>query len=75
MEKPTKFFAHPALMWFWGSLGDALFVVGIVTGALKATIAGFTPISWFLMAIACYVGIVWSVAMRILIHLESKMKS
>ena len=59
-------------MWFWGCLGDALFITGIVTGAMKVTIAGFSPVSWFLMAIACYLGMIWSITLRIVTRMEAK---
>ena len=75
MEELTKSAAHPLFMWFFGILGDALLIVGIVTAAMKVTIAGFTPMSWFLLAIPCYLGMIWVVTLRILAHLESRTDS
>lgn len=75
MKEITKLMAHPFVMWYFGILGDALAIVGIITAAMEVTIAGFTPILWFLLAIACYLGMVWAVTLRILTHLESRTES
>lgn len=72
MEKLTKWVTQSACIWCFGGLGDALLIVGIVTTAMNATFAGFTPILWFLLALACYLGMIWVVTMRILTRLESK---
>jgi len=72
MEKLTKWMTQPAFTWYLGGLGDALLIVGIVTAAVNATFAAFTPVIWFLLAIACYLSMIWVVAMRILARMESK---
>jgi len=53
----------------------ALLIVGIVTAAIGLTIGGFLPLYWFLLALACYLGMIWVVTMRILARLESKTES
>ena len=72
MDDLTKLAAHPFFMWYFGGFGDALLIVGIVTAARGITIAGFTPMLWFLLAIACYLGMIWVVALRILAKLENR---
>ena len=72
MKELMKLASHPLFMWYFGILGDALLIVGIVTAAKEASIAGFTPMTWFLLAIACYLGMVWVVTLRILLHLENR---
>ena len=68
-------YAKPVWMWFWAGMGGAFFLVGVVTGAMKVMIAGFTPEAWFLMSLAWYLGMIWSPILRIVIHLEGKAKS
>lgn len=72
MDELAKLAVHPFFMWYFGILGDAFLVVGIVTAAMDVTIAGFTPMIWFLLAFACYLGMIWTVALRILARLESE---
>ena len=72
MDELTKLAARPLFMWYFGILGDAFLVVGIVTAAMEITIAGFTPMIWFLLAFACYLGMIWTVVLRILARLESQ---
>jgi len=74
MDELTKFAAHPFFMWYFGVIGDALVIMGIVTAVTEITIADFTPTLWFLLAIVCYLGLLWTVAIRILVHLESRAK-
>ena len=62
----------PGVVWFYGGLGDTLLIVGIITAAMGLTLGGFTPVYWFLLAFACYLGMIWVVAMRILDRIESK---
>ena len=52
-----------------------LFVVGVVTAALNATIAGFTPTVWFLMALTALLLIVCTEASRIREFLLTEKKS
>ena len=75
MGNLTNWMTQTAVMWYFGALGDTLLIVGIITAAMKVTIAGFTPVSWFLLAIACYLGLIWVVALRIMTHLEGRPKS
>ena len=75
MDNLTKLAAHPVFMWYFGIVGDALLIVGIVTAAMKITIAGFTPTLWFLLAIACYLGMIWVVTLCILARFESRTQS
>jgi uncharacterized protein (DUF983 family) len=49
-----------------------LVIVGIVTAALNATLGGFTPIMWFLLALVVLLIITCHEIMRIRISLESK---
>jgi len=75
MKKLMDWMTRPACICCLGSLGVALLIVGIVTAAINATFAAFTPIIWFLLALACYLGMMWAVLMRILARLESKTQS
>ena len=53
-------------------LAIVLLIVGIVTAALNVTFGGFTPIMWFLLALADLVIITCSEVLRIADFLESK---
>ena len=75
MKKLTECMTRPACICCLGSLGVVLLIVGIVTAGINATFAAFTPIIWFLLALACYLGMIWVVLMRILARLESKPQS
>jgi len=68
MQSITK----PGVVWIYGGLGDTLLIVGIITAAMGLTLGGFAPVYWFLLAFACYLGMIWVVAMRILDRIESK---
>ena len=72
MNDLAKPMANPFLMWCFGILGDAFLIVGIVTAVREVTFAGFTPVSWFLLAIICYLIMIWVVTLRILINVESR---
>jgi hypothetical protein len=72
MKKLTGWMTQPACIWYFGALGDALLIVGIVTAAMQLSFRGFTPTYWFVLAFASYLGMVWVVLMRILAQLESK---
>jgi len=61
---------HLAMHW-WGFLFHAFLIIGIITAATKLTIANFTPISWFLLSIACILAMLWNVAVRILARMKS----
>ena len=75
MKKLAECMTRPACICCLGSLGVVLLIVGIVTAAINATFAAFTPIIWFLLALACYLGMIWVVLMRILARLERKPQS
>ncbi len=72
MKKLTECLTGSACVCSLGSLGVILLIVGIVTAAMKVSFGGFSPIYWFVLAFACYLGIIWVVLMRILARLESK---
>lgn len=72
MKTLMDWITQPLCIWCFGGLGDALLIVGIITAAIGLTIGRFLPIYWFLLALACYLGMIWVVAMRILARLESK---
>ncbi len=55
-----------------GIIGNVFLLIGIITAALNTTIAGFTPISWMLLAFILYVIMIFSVTLRIMTHLESQ---
>ncbi|MFC2050631.1 hypothetical protein ACFLTN_05595 [Chloroflexota bacterium] len=74
MTALMKMLTKPAMMWLCGSLGDALVIVGIVTAALNEQIAGFTPLTWIVLALVCYFYFIISIAARIMVSLEGKAK-
>jgi hypothetical protein len=49
-----------------------LVIVGIVTAALNASLSGFTPIMWFLLALVDLLMITCHEVMTIRVSLESK---
>ncbi len=51
MKKLIECMTKSACICCLGSLGVALLIVGIVTAAINATFAAFTPIIWFLLAL------------------------
>ncbi len=53
-------------------LAVVLLIVGIVTAAFNATFGGFTPILWFLLALAVLLIITCGEVLRIADFLESK---
>ncbi len=55
-----------------GIVGNILLLTGILTAALDVRIAGFTPVIWILLAFVCYMAMIFSVALNILIRLEAK---
>ena len=72
MKQRRELVTHRMPILLLSGLGDALLIVGIVSAAMKMTIAGFTPMSWFLLAIACYLGLGLLMLARIEFRLESK---
>ena len=75
MKKLTECMTRPACLCSLGSLGVALLIVGIVTAAMNRTFASFTPVIWFLLALACYLSMIWVALMRILARLESRIQN
>lgn len=71
IEKFIDYATHPWAMHWWGFLFHVFLIVGIITAATKLTIAKFTPMSWFLLAIACILAMIWNVAERILASIKS----
>ena len=61
-------------VWFYFPrvLAIVLLIVGIVTAALNVTFGGFTPIMWFLLALADLIIITCGEVLRIADFLESK---
>jgi hypothetical protein len=74
MTALMKMLTNPAMMWLCGSIGDALVIVGIVTAALDKQIAGFTPLTWIMLAMVFYLYFIISIAARIMVSLEGKAK-
>jgi len=72
MNKLTNYGTHPWAMHWWGFLFHIFLIIGIVTAATELIIASFTPMSWFLLAIACVLAMIWNVAVRTLARLESR---
>lgn len=72
MKERRELVTHRMPILLLSGLGDALLIVGIISAAMKMTIAGFTPMSWFLLAIACYLGLGLLMLARIEFRLESK---
>lgn len=75
MDILTRWVARPSFMWFFWFLGRILLLVGIVTAAIKVTIADFTPMLWVLLGIACLLGMIALGVLRILTQLESGKES
>ena len=75
MNNLIKSIANPSFMWLFGIMGDALLIVGLFAAIKKVTIAGFTPVSWFLLAISCYLGMIWIVTLCILARVENRKES
>ncbi len=74
MTAMIKILTEPWMLWLCGSFGDSLVIVGIVTAALNKQIAGFTPITWILLGMVFYFYFIISLAARILVSLENKVK-
>jgi len=72
MDSLARLAIRPVFMWYFGIVGDILLVVGIITAAMDLTIAGFTPMLWFLLGIASFLGMIWVVVMRILARMENR---
>ena len=55
-----------------GLIGNVLLLIGLVTASLNTSIAGFTPVTWILLAFILYVTMIFSTVLRIMTRLESK---
>jgi len=53
-----KFVTRPAYGVILRFLGACLLVVGLVAAGLDARWAGFTPVVWFLLALAAFLGVI-----------------
>lgn len=71
MRKLTNYGVHPWAMHWWGFLFHVFLIIGIITAATDLTIANFTSMSWFLLAIVCLLAMIWNVAVRILARIKS----
>ncbi|MFC2046907.1 hypothetical protein ACFLTK_01330 [Chloroflexota bacterium] len=71
MSKLKSYATHPIAMHWWGFLFHAFLILGIITAAMNLTIANFTPISLFLLAIICLLAMIWNVTLRILDRMKS----
>jgi len=54
------------MMWLCGICGDALTLVGIIMAATNQTVAGFTPITWILLAFVFYLYFIMSLLARLI---------
>jgi hypothetical protein len=53
-------------------LGVALLIVGIVTAAMDKPFGGWTPIYWFLLAFASFLGVLCNEVYRVILLMEGK---
>lgn len=74
MEDVLRSAANPFFIWFFGAFGDALASIGIVVALKQTILAGLSPVLWLLFAIICYIAMIWIVAVRILVTLESRIE-
>jgi len=74
MTALIKMLTEPAMLWLCGSIGDALVIVGIVTAALNEQIAGFTPLTWIVLAMVFYFYFIISLVARIMVNQQGKTK-
>ncbi len=62
-----------SVWWYFPrALAILLLIVGIITAALNVTFGGFTPIMWFLLAIADLIIVTCNETLRIADFLERK---
>ncbi len=54
------------MMWICGTCGDVLTLIGIVTAAANITVAGFTPVTWILLAFVFYLYFIMSLLARLI---------
>ena len=72
MQRYKNYSTHPWAMHWWGFLFHVALIIGIVTATTGFTIASFTPMSWFLISIACILAMIWNVLIRKSIRNENK---
>jgi hypothetical protein len=53
-------------------LGVAGLIVGIVTAGMDKSFGGWTPIYWFLLSFAAFLGVLCNEVYRIIILMEGK---
>jgi len=70
IEKFMRAMAQNRAIVFFRVLGLLLVMAGIVTAALNAAIAGFTPVLWVLLGICSFLGVVCHTLYRIVMVLE-----
>lgn len=67
MNELVRSIANLVYMWIFGALGDILVVIGIVCEVRDTTLAGMDPLAWLLLGVVCYMGMLWVVALKILV--------
>jgi hypothetical protein len=75
MKKLVEWATKPWCVWCLACFGKILLIVGIITAIINKSFGGFTPILWFLLALACFLSAVLVVTMQILAKLETKTQS
>ena len=70
MNELIKSISNLAYMWFYGALGDIFVILGIVSEVKDIELASISPLVWFLLAVVCYMGMLWVVALNILVRLH-----
>ena len=68
MSEIIRSLSNLACMWIFGALGDMLVITGIVNEARDLTLAHIDPLAWFLLGVVCYMGMLWIVALKILVR-------
>jgi Na+/citrate or Na+/malate symporter len=72
MDKLLNFMSRKEPIVFYRLLGVALLIVGIVTAVMDKSFGGFTPIFWFLLAFASFLGVLCNQSYRAIRLLEDK---
>ncbi len=67
MTPLIKMMESRAMMWLCGCCGDGLCMMGMYTAARDKKIAGFTPMTWILLAMVMYMYFILSMLARILV--------
>ena len=70
MTPLIKLMESRAMMWLCGCCGDGLCMVGMYTAARDKKIAGFTPMTWILLAMVMYMYFIISMLARILVSVS-----